>query len=93
MSSQPSSREETELSARVQRWIGDDPDRAASAELEALVAARDTAALRARFDGELVFGTAGIRGEIGSGPLEDSRLRKCEYQHVVNGNAVQCSRG
>jgi hypothetical protein len=40
MSSQPSSREETELYARVQRWIGDDPDRAASAELEALVAAR-----------------------------------------------------
>ena len=78
MSSQPSSREETELSARVQRWIGDDPDRAASAELEALVAARDTAALRARFDGELVFGTAGIRGEIGSGPLEDRNHKRID---------------
>ena len=66
-------RDPAELLARVARWIEDDPDPATREELEALLGARDTKALFERFDGELVFGTAGIRGEIGAGPLRMNR--------------------
>jgi len=57
-----------ELRARVSRWIADDPDPGCRSELEQLLASGDLAALRERFAGELAFGTAGLRGELGAGP-------------------------
>ncbi len=57
-----------ELVAAVHAWIATDPDPDARAELEALVAAADSVALRERFAAPLEFGTAGLRGLVGAGP-------------------------
>jgi len=61
-------------------WIAQDPDPATRAELEALVArteAGDQVAaddLASRFSGRLEFGTAGLRGELGAGPMRMNRV-------------------
>src|SRR6188472_201532 len=57
-----------QLVERAERWIADDPDPEARAELRALLAASEHDELRARFDGGLSFGTAGLRGRLGAGP-------------------------
>lgn len=57
----------------VRAWVEDDPDPATRAEVRALLDAGDTAALRARFDGHLVFGTAGLRGPLRAGPTGMNR--------------------
>lgn len=62
------------LSARVEAWRDDDPDPATVAELDSLLAAGDEAALRDRFDAELSFGTAGLRGPLGAGPNRMNRV-------------------
>lgn len=49
-------------------WVADDPDDETRAELQSLVDAGDEAAVRARFEQPLRFGTAGLRGPIGAGP-------------------------
>ncbi|HUW15991.1 MAG TPA: phospho-sugar mutase, partial [Actinomycetes bacterium] len=69
----------TELLGRVRAWQDDDPDPRTAAELEALVvaAATDEAAandLTDRFSGTLQFGTAGLRGAMGAGPMRMNRL-------------------
>jgi phosphomannomutase len=56
------------LRDRVERWIADDPDPAARAELRELLARGETDELRERFAHGLSFGTAGLRGRLGSGP-------------------------
>ena len=56
------------LATQVRAWIDDDPDPAARAELSALLAAGDAAALRDRFGARLAFGTAGLRGPLRAGP-------------------------
>ena len=55
-------------------WIAKDPDPETRAELETLVARNDVAALRERFAGRLEFGTAGLRGLLGAGPMRMNRL-------------------
>jgi phosphomannomutase len=55
------------------RWIQGDPDPATRAELGRLVDARATAELAERMAGELVFGTAGLRGRLGAGPARMNR--------------------
>jgi phosphomannomutase len=55
-------------SARVERWIADDPDPSARAELRDLLAAGASDELSARFAHNLQFGTAGLRGPLGAGP-------------------------
>ncbi len=62
-----------DLLAVVRRWIEAEPDEDVRLELEAL---RDGPAeeLAARFDGRLTFGTAGLRAEVGAGPLRMNRL-------------------
>ena len=64
----------TTLEAEVARWRDADPDPATRAELDALLAAGDAAALEALFAGRLAFGTAGLRAPLGPGPLRMNRL-------------------
>ncbi|WP_407566308.1 phospho-sugar mutase [Streptomyces sp. 184] len=53
--------------------MAEDPDPDTRAELDALLRAQDTAALADRFAGTLQFGTAGLRGELGAGPMRMNR--------------------
>lgn len=61
-------------------WIAQDPDPVTRSELEALVALTEAgdesaaADLAARFSGRLAFGTAGLRGELGAGPMRMNRV-------------------
>ncbi len=63
-----------ELFDRVRAWRDADPNPETRAEAEALLEAGDEAVLRARFEGRLAFGTAGIRGTLGAGPQRMNRL-------------------
>jgi len=65
---------EASLTARASAWRDADPDPQTRAELDQLLARGDTGALASRFDGALAFGTAGIRAEIGAGPMRMNRM-------------------
>lgn len=65
--------------AAARAWRDQDPDEATRAELDALIAraAVDPEAdreLAARFSGRLQFGTAGLRGPLGAGPMRMNRV-------------------
>ncbi|MGV9243124.1 phospho-sugar mutase [Streptomyces sp. NPDC003710] len=62
-----------ELIARAQAWLAEDPDAETREELAKLIDAGDHAELAARFAGTLQFGTAGLRGELGAGPMRMNR--------------------
>ncbi|MFE9767150.1 phospho-sugar mutase [Streptomyces sp. NPDC005808] len=62
-----------ELIARAKAWLAEDPDPETREELAKLIGAGDTAELTARFSGTLQFGTAGLRGELGAGPMRMNR--------------------
>ncbi|KOX26396.1 phosphomannomutase [Streptomyces sp. NRRL F-4707] len=62
-----------DLLARAKAWLAEDPDPDTRAELARLIDAEDHAQLTARFSGTLQFGTAGLRGELGAGPLRMNR--------------------
>ncbi|GGX39282.1 phospho-sugar mutase [Streptomyces fructofermentans] len=62
-----------ELIARAQAWLAEDPDAETREELAKLIEAEDVAELTARFSGTLQFGTAGLRGELGAGPMRMNR--------------------
>ncbi|WP_442738286.1 phospho-sugar mutase [Streptomyces pseudogriseolus] len=61
------------LTAQAQAWLAEDPDPDTRDELARLIASGDHAELIARFAGTLQFGTAGLRGELGAGPLRMNR--------------------
>src|SRR5690606_38009012 len=70
---------DADLLARAHAWADDDPDDATAAELRPL-AERATAGdadaladLADRFAGTLQFGTAGLRGALGAGPMRMNR--------------------
>jgi phosphomannomutase len=65
---------ESSLAARATAWRDADPDPETRAELGRLLDSGDTAALADRFEGSLAFGTAGIRAEMGAGPMRMNRL-------------------
>src|SRR5690349_17143380 len=64
----------------AEAWLSEDPDPTTAAELRDLLAAVDrgddaaTRDLRERFDGQLEFGTAGMRGILGAGPQRMNRV-------------------
>ncbi|MFC4470407.1 phospho-sugar mutase [Streptomyces xiangluensis] len=62
-----------ELVAKAKAWLAEDPDPETRDELTRLIDARDEAELTARFTGTLQFGTAGLRGELGAGPMRMNR--------------------
>ncbi|SDC70743.1 phospho-sugar mutase [Streptomyces prasinopilosus] len=62
-----------DLTARARTWLAEDPDPETRAELAALLDAGDVTELAARFGGTLQFGTAGLRGELGAGPMRMNR--------------------
>ncbi|MFJ4844291.1 MULTISPECIES: phospho-sugar mutase [unclassified Streptomyces] len=68
-----------QLIRQARTWLAEDPDPDTRDELEVLLAsaeAGDRAAaddLADRFAGTLQFGTAGLRGEIGAGPMRMNR--------------------
>ncbi|MEU6884744.1 phospho-sugar mutase [Streptomyces viridosporus] len=62
-----------DLIARAEAWLAEDPDTNTREELARLLAAEDHAELAARFGGTLQFGTAGLRGELGAGPMRMNR--------------------
>jgi phosphomannomutase len=62
-----------ELLARATAWLAEDPDPETRDELAELVEAKDTDRLAERFGGTLQFGTAGLRGELGAGPMRMNR--------------------
>ena len=78
------------MTTQIEHWLAADPDPATRAELEALVAADDTAALHDRFGSRLAFGTAGIRGEQGAGP---NRMNRVTVRRMVAGVAEHLGAG
>ncbi|MGW6736103.1 phospho-sugar mutase [Streptomyces sp. NPDC055013] len=62
-----------DLIARAQAWLAEDPDPETRDELAKLIEAADVEELAARFSGTLQFGTAGLRGELGAGPMRMNR--------------------
>ncbi|MFE3285175.1 phospho-sugar mutase, partial [Streptomyces sp. NPDC059233] len=69
--------EQDDLITRAQAWLAEDPDPETAAELAGLIEASADAEVAAeladRFSGTLQFGTAGLRGEIGAGPMRMNR--------------------
>ncbi|CAA9381901.1 MAG: Phosphomannomutase [uncultured Nocardioidaceae bacterium] len=72
---------DTELLARARAWAAEDPDDRTRAELEELIAAAEgdpegaaATDLAERFSGTLEFGTAGLRGALGAGPMRMNRV-------------------
>src|SRR4051812_7502907 len=78
MSEAPSSSDPAALLQLAAAWREADPDPDTRRELHALMTAATsdggTAALAQRFAGRLAFGTAGLRGELGAGPMRMNRL-------------------
>lgn len=64
----------TLMTEQIETWIARDPDPATQAELRQLVSSKDESELALRFAGRLEFGTAGLRGVLGAGPMRMNRL-------------------
>ncbi len=65
---------DAELTHTVQDWIADDPDPTTRSELQRLLREDAEPELRERFSGTLQFGTAGLRGAMGGGPMRMNRV-------------------
>ncbi|QDF68484.1 phospho-sugar mutase [Shewanella sp. SNU WT4] len=62
------------LTRQVNQWIANDPDSQTREYLQALLTSNNEAELASLFAGRLDFGTAGIRGVVGAGPMRMNRL-------------------
>lgn len=74
--------------ARARQWLELDPDPQTRAELEALLATGS--GLEQRFAGRLEFGTAGLRGALGAGPL---RMNRVVVRQATAGVAARLAQG
>ncbi|WP_141580946.1 phospho-sugar mutase [Actinomadura sp. WMMA1423] len=80
----------SDLRARAEEWLGQDPDPRTRAELRAILDAGDDAALADRFGARLEFGTAGLRGELGAGP---NRMNRVTVMRAAAGLAARLPAG
>jgi phosphomannomutase len=70
----------TDLLSQARAWAVQDPDAVTRAELDGFVVRAEVgdqpavAELRERFSGRLAFGTAGLRGQLGAGPMRMNRV-------------------
>ncbi|GAA2995676.1 phospho-sugar mutase [Streptomyces fulvorobeus] len=64
---------EQDLVAQARTWLAEDPDPETRDELRGLIDSGDITELTSRFAGTLQFGTAGLRGELGAGPMRMNR--------------------
>ena len=64
----------THLLFQIKRWLALDPDSVTRDEIQALLDTANDVELAQRFSGRLAFGTAGIRGIIGAGPMRMNRM-------------------
>ncbi len=67
-------RDDDALNEAIDAWLAGDPDPRTREELRSLRDDGDLDELRGRFDGRLTFGTAGLRGVVGAGPMRMNRL-------------------
>lgn len=72
--------EKNQLLAQAADWAAQDPDPATAQELRALISTVESGDgpaledLADRFSGVLEFGTAGLRAELGAGPMRMNRV-------------------
>lgn len=62
------------LKRKVDNWLARDPDPQTRGELQTLLGTGDETELANRFNGRLQFGTAGLRGVVGAGPMRMNSL-------------------
>jgi len=78
----------TELLRKAMAWIDQDPDQQTRGDLARLIERVEhgnedaLAELSSRFAGHLTFGTAGLRAEIGAGPM---RMNRVVVSHAAYG--------
>uniref|UniRef100_A0A1I7ZZH6 Phosphoglucomutase-2 n=1 Tax=Steinernema glaseri TaxID=37863 RepID=A0A1I7ZZH6_9BILA len=70
-----------ELDQKISNWLAWDKNEKTRAEIEKLVEAKDEAALKARMDGKLAFGTAGVRARMEAGFARLNDLTVLQLTH------------